>query len=68
MSRNDERRTQARKTVVKVVIQSLCGLLKIPLIIITKGVGESIELHAKIVNLSAGTTVKEEHVVVGESL
>lgn len=61
-------RTQARKTVVKVVIQSLCGLLKIPLIIITKGVGESIELHAKIVNLSAGTTVKEEHVVVGESL
>ena len=60
-------RTQAGKSAVKGVIQSLCGLLRIPLIILTKGVGESIDLHAKLVGLSAGTLVKKEHIIVGKS-
>jgi hypothetical protein len=60
-------RTQAGKSAVKGVIQSLCGLLRIPLIILTNGVGESIDLHAKLVDLSAGTLVKKEHIIVGKS-
>ena len=59
-------RTQAGKTSVKGVIQSLCGLLKIPLVVLTKGVDESIDLHMKLVRLSEGTTVQGKHIVVGE--
>ena len=59
-------RTQAGKTSVKGVIQSLCGLLNIPLVILTKGVDESIDLHAKLVVLAEGTQVEEKHVVVGK--
>ena len=58
-------RTQSGKSSVKGVIQSLCGLLRIPLIILTKGVDESIDLHAKLVHLSHGTLVEEKHIVVG---
>ena len=60
-------RTQAGKTSCKGVIQSLCGLLRIPLVILTKGVNESIDLHAKMVKLADGTLVQEKHIVVGES-
>jgi hypothetical protein len=60
-------RTQAGKTSVKGVVQSMAGLLKIPVIILTKGVAESIDLHAKLVALSAGTLVKEKHIVVASS-
>ena len=60
-------RTQAGKTAVKAVMQSMCGLLRIPLVILTKGVGESIGLHAKLVAFSDGILVKKEHIVVGES-
>jgi hypothetical protein len=60
-------RTQSFKTFVKGVVQSLSGLLKIPLIILTKGVAESTDLHAKLVALSAGTLVKEKHIVVASS-
>ena len=49
------------------VVQRMCGLLRIPLVILTKGVGESIDLHAKLVRLSDGTLMKEKHIVVGES-
>jgi hypothetical protein len=59
--------TQSGKASVKGVIQSVSGLFRIPLVILTKGVGESIDLHAKLVRLSAGTSVKEKHIVVGES-
>jgi hypothetical protein len=59
--------TQSGKTSVEGVIQSMCGMFCIPLVILTKGVGESINLHAKLVRLSAGTLVKEKHIVVGES-
>ena len=59
-------RTQAGKTSVKGVIQSLAGLLRIPLVILTKGVDESIDLHSKLVDLASGTLVEEKHIVVGE--
>ena len=59
-------RTQAGKTSIKGVIQSLCGLLKIPLIILTKGVDESIDLTVKLVQLSKGTLMQEKHIIVGE--
>lgn len=59
-------RTQAGKTSVKGVIQSLCGLLKIPLVVLTKGVDESIDLHAKLVILADGTLVQGKHIVVGK--
>ena len=35
-------RTQAKKSACKGAIQSLCGLLRIPLLVLTKGVNESI--------------------------
>lgn len=60
-------RTQSGKASVKGVVQSLSGLLQIPLIILTKGVVESTDLHAKLVALAAGTSVKEKHIVVGTS-
>lgn len=60
-------RTQAGKTSCKGVIQSLCGLLRVPLVILTKGIDESIDLHAKMVKLADGTKVQEKHVVVGKS-
>ena len=60
-------RTQSGKSAVKGVIQSMCGLLRIPLVILTKGVNESIDLHVKLVRLSDGTLVQKEHIVVGES-
>lgn len=59
--------TQSGKTYVEGVVQSMAGLLKIPLIILTKGVAESTDLHAKLVALSAGTLVKEKHIVVATS-
>jgi len=61
-------RTQAGKTSVKGVIQSLAGLLRIPLVILTKGVDESIDLHSKLVDLASGTLVEEKYIVVGECL
>jgi hypothetical protein len=59
--------TQSGKSGVEGVVQSMCGLWRIPLVILTKGVGESIDLHAKLVRLSDGTLMKEKHIVVGES-
>ena len=59
-------RTQAGKTSVKGVIQSLCGLLKIPLVVLTKGVDESIDLHAKLVIFADGTIVQGKYIVVGK--
>lgn len=60
-------RTQTGKTSVKGVVQSMAGLLEIPVIILTKGVAESTDLHAKLVALSAGTLVKKKHIVVASS-
>jgi len=59
-------RTQAGKTSVKGVIQSLAGLLRIPLVILTKGVDESIDLHSKLVDLASGTLIEEKYIVVGK--
>lgn len=59
-------KTQSGKTSVKGVTQSQCGLLRMPLIILTKGVGESIDLHVKLVVLADGTLVKEENIIVGK--
>ena len=47
-------RTQSGKSSVKGVIQSLAGMLKLPLIVLTKGVSESIDLHVKLMNLCNG--------------
>jgi hypothetical protein len=47
-------RTQSGKTAIKGVIQSLAGMLKLPLIVLTKGVDESIDLHIKLANLTEG--------------
>ena len=57
-------RTQSGKSAVKGVLQSLCGLLGIPMIVLTKGVEESKDLHAKLVKLAQGTSVNKKHVVV----
>jgi len=57
-------RTQSGKSSCKGAIQSLCGVLRIPLVVLTKGVDESIDLHAKMVQLSDGTLVQEKHIVV----
>ena len=60
--------TQSGKSSVKGVVQNMCGMMRVPLLILTKGVGESIDLHFKLIGLSAGTMMKEEHIVVGELL
>ena len=59
-------RTQSGKSAVKGVIQSMGGVLEIPVIVLTKGVDESIDLNEKLRELSEWTPVKREHVVVGE--
>ena len=60
-------KTQSGKSSVKGVVQSLCGLLKIPVIVITKGVSESRELHSKLKRLAEGTSIDKEHVVCASS-
>ncbi len=57
-------KTQSGKSSVKGIVQSLCGLLKIPLIVITKGVKESIELHEKLVTLAEGTLMEKRRIMV----
>ena len=49
-------KTQTGKLAVKGVVQSLCGILKIPLIIVTKGVSESLHLHGKLKEFALGTS------------
>lgn len=51
-------KTQSGKSSVKGVVQSMCAVLKIPLIVITKGVSESKDLHAKLKQLAQGTPVE----------
>ena len=58
------------KTILKFltgVVQSMCGLLKLPLIVLTKGVAESIDLHQKLLSFSEGTEMVKEHVLVRSS-
>jgi hypothetical protein len=58
-------KTQSGKSSVKGVLQSFCAILKVPLIIITKGVSESKELHKKMQKLAEHTsTVDPSHVLV----
>ncbi len=57
-------KTQSGKSSVKGIVQSMCGLLKIPLIVITKGVKESIDLHTKLEGLAGGTLMKKCHIKV----
>jgi hypothetical protein len=57
---------QSGKTGVKGILQSLGGVLGMPTIVLTKGVTESTDLHKKLVQYAEGTTLKREHVVVGE--
>lgn len=47
-------RTQAGKTAVIGLLQSLCAVLRIPLIVVTKGVAESIDLHSKLLEYTQG--------------
>ena len=47
-------RTQSGKSAIKGVIQSLAGMVKLPLIVLTKNVDESIDLHVKLQDLSTG--------------
>ena len=49
------------------VVQSMCGLLKMPLIVLTKGVDESIDLHQKHLSFSEGTKMAKEHIHVASS-
>jgi len=57
-------RTQAGKTAVIGLLQSLCAVLRIPLIVVTKGVAESIDLHSKLLEYTQGTEMEREHVQV----
>ena len=57
-------RTQAGKTAVIGLLQSLCAVLRIPLIVVTKGVAESIDLHKKLLEYTRGTEMEREHVQV----
>lgn len=50
-------RTQSGKSSVKGVIQSLAGMLKLPLVVLTKGVSESIDLHVKLMHLCKGKSL-----------
>jgi hypothetical protein len=47
-------RTQSGKSAVKGVVQSLAARLKLPLIVLTKGLAESLDLHAKLVKMCDG--------------
>lgn len=58
-------RTQSRKTAVKAIIQAMCGLLKIPLAILTKGVDESIDLTDKLKDFADEKLVFKKHIVAG---
>jgi hypothetical protein len=58
-------KTQSGKSAVKAVMQSLCFELDDPLIIITKGVSESRELHKKLKEFAAGSN--SEHYIVSAS-
>lgn len=59
--------TQSGKTAAGIGIPlSMCGLLKLPMVVLTKGVDESIDLTEKLKDLTLGTATKEEHVIVGE--
>lgn len=57
-------RTQSGKSAVKGVMLFLCHLMEIPLIIVTKGVAESIDLHAKLENFASRTTMDQKYIVV----
>jgi hypothetical protein len=56
-------KTQSGKSSVKGLVQSVCGLLKIPLIVLTKGVAESKDLHMKLKQFAEGTLVDPRFIV-----
>ena len=59
--------TQSGKTIAGIAIpQSLCGLLKIIMVVLTKGVDESIDLTDKLKDSVLGTSTTKERVIVGE--
>jgi hypothetical protein len=58
-------KTQSGKSAVKAVMQSLCFELEDPLIVITKGVSESRELHKKLKEFAVGS--KSEKYIVSAS-
>lgn len=45
----------------------MCGLLKLKLVILTKGVDESIDLHQKLLTFSDGTEMLKEHILARSS-
>ena len=58
---------QCGKTIAGIAIpMSLCGSLKIILVVLTKGVDESIDLTDKLKDSALGTCITEERVIVGE--
>jgi hypothetical protein len=58
-------KTQAGKSSVIGVVQMMCFLMGYALIVITKGVAESCELHAKLKNFFEGTPFLDHIVCVG---
>eukprot|EP00956_Cyclotella_meneghiniana_P007824 scaffold10435_cov69-Cyclotella_meneghiniana.AAC.4 len=58
--------TQSKKTPAGIgVPMSMGGYLKVPVVVLTKGVDESIDLTEKIKDLTKGTLTTSEHVVFG---
>lgn len=57
-------RTQSGKSAVKAVLQSISHFLKIPLIVVTKGVDESIDLHKKLLDFAQDTALNQKDIVV----
>ncbi len=60
-------RTQSGKSAVKAVLQSIRHFLKIPLIVVTKGVDESIDLHKKLLDFAQNTAINQRDIVVVSS-
>lgn len=57
-------RTQSGKSAVKGVKMFLCHLMEIPQVIVTKGVSESEDLHAKLEAFASRTTMDQKNIVV----
>ncbi len=58
--------TQSGKSGVKGISISMTGNSGVPMLVVTKGIDESIDLCEKLKDLVDGTSVKREHIVVGE--
>lgn len=61
--------TQSKKTPAGIgVPMSMGGYLRVPVVVLTKGVPESIDLTGKVQDLAIGTLTAREHVIFGGKL